>query len=206
MHTHILFDVDHGIRKEEKFIEMLDIYSQLGFEAIVCTPHIFNPWVVTNVENIRDNMNKATLAASNRGIRLYLGSELFVGSQLKLKAIPFKNRYVLCEFNPNIRPLHPERKLKQLSDQGLEIIIAHVERYKWLKPDDEICNSLRHMGCFFQANAEAVANGKVSEYLERDLIDFFGSDNHGDKELPGILRDVIREYPIVESRMEALDL
>ncbi len=206
LHSHLLFGVDHGVQTRDQYRALLLEYRRCGIETLVFTPHLFHPTVKTRVENIRENFRLATEDAKKVGIRTVLGAELYLGSQLEVKTIPIGGRYALVEFPVSGRPIALERKLQQLVDQGLEPIIAHVERYPWLKPQSETFQMFKDIGAWIQVNVSGIENRTAMPYIQRDLIDIIADDNHGDRTLPKRLRQCLDAYPGICSRMETLDL
>ncbi len=206
LHSHLLFGVDHGVQTRDLYRALLLEYRRNGIGTLVFTPHLFHPSVKTRVENIRENFRLATEDASKVGIRTLLGAELYLDSQLEVKTIPIGGRYALVEFPVSGKPVALERKLRQLVDQGLEPIIAHVERYPWLKPQSETFQMFRDMGAWIQVNVSGVENRTALPYIQRDLVDIIADDNHGDRTLPKRLRQCLDAYPGICSRMETLGL
>ncbi len=206
LHSHLLFGVDHGVQTRDQYRALLLEYKRNGIDTLVFTPHLFHPTVKTKVENIRENFRLATEDARKVGIHTVLGAELYLGSQLEVKTIPIGGRYALVEFPVSGRPIALERKLQQLVDQGLEPIIAHVERYPWLKPQSETFEMFKDIGAWIQVNVSGIENRTAMPYIQRDLVDIIADDNHGDRTLPKRLRHCLDAYPGICSRMESLGL
>ena len=206
LHSHLLFDVDHGVQTRNLYRALLLEYRKAGINTLVLTPHLFHPTVKTKVENIRENFALAKEDASKVGIRVVLGAELYLGTQIEVRTIPIAGRYALVEFPVSGKPIGLDRKLGQLLDQGLEPVIAHVERYPWLRPDGETFRMLKDMGAWIQVNVSGIENKTAMPYIQRDLVDIIADDNHGDRTLPGRLRACLDAYPEIAARMESLDL
>ena len=205
-HTHLLFGVDHGVQTEEIYRKLLLEYHKYGIDTLVFTPHIYHPTVKTNALNVRPNFEKAVKDAEKLGMKVYLGSELYLASQLEVKCIPVAGRFALCEFSTREKPMALGRKLQQLLDKGLELVVAHVERYPWMKPKDDTFKMLRGLGAWIQVNVESVENKKALPYLEEDLVDIIATDNHGDMTLPLRLKTALDAYPTIRARMESMGL
>ena len=206
LHSHLLFDVDHGVQDRNLYRALLLEYRKYGIRTLVLTPHVFHPTVKTKVENIRENFRLASEDASRVGIKTILGAELYLGSQIDVKTIPIAGRYALVEFPVSAKPIGLDRKLQQLLDQGLEPIIAHVERYPWLRPQGETFQMLKDMGAWIQVNVSGIENKSAMPYIQRDLVDIIADDNHGDRSLPGKLRACLDAFPQICARMESLNL
>lgn len=205
-HTHLLFGVDHGVQTQELYRKLLLEYHKYGIDTLVFTPHVYHPTVQTNVLNIRPNFEKAAGDAEKLGMKTYLGSELYLSSQLEVKCIPVAGRFALCEFPVNAKPMALEKKLQQLLDRGLEVVVAHVERYHWIKPKDDSFKMLRELGAWIQVNVEGIENKKALPYIDEDLVDIIATDNHGDMTLPLRLKTALDAYPTIRARMESMGL
>lgn len=206
LHSHILFDVDHGVQDRKLYRALLLEYKKYGFGTLVLTPHVFHPTVKTKVANIRENFRLASEDAAKVGIRTILGAELYLGSQLEVKTIPIGGRYALVEFPVSAKPIGLDRKLQQLIDQGLEPIIAHVERYPWLNVKSDTFEMFKEMGAWIQVNVSGIENKAAMPYIQRDVVDIIADDNHGDLTLPKRLKACLDAYPGICSRMESLGL
>lgn len=206
LHCHILPEIDDGKVSTQNFERMLQLYRESGITALAFTPHIYNPYVTTDLDALRERYLWAESIATELGIRTYLGSELFVGEQKELRCIPIAGIYCLVEFSLTLPPANLIPRLKALRDQGYTIIIAHIERYRWLKPSLHLFEQMLSLGVLVQANVEAVEQGAVQNYLEEDLVDIFATDNHGDESLPSRLLAALNDWPKVYARMEKMML
>lgn len=204
MHSHLLPGIDDGVASQEDSIAMLDAYALAGFTHIVATPHLYNPNVMTRVQDIRTTFAWFAQEAEKRGIHAELGSETFIGSSKEPKAIPFLHGFVLVEVETMIEPMYLLKFAREQIDQGRAVILAHIERYRWMSPTHPLVHQLRERGVFFQSNCTAVHNGEVNQYLSRDLIDIIAGDNHGNPELPALLAQTLTEHPRVLSIMNRL--
>lgn len=204
MHSHLLPEIDDGYLSREQFIRMLNLYQLSGVTAIAFTPHIFNPYVTTNISELRETYQWARGEAEALGLQTYLGSELFVGDQETLKTIPINGRFAFVEFGLSLPPPKVLERLQQLVQMHYRPLIAHVERYLWLSPKSTMLQRLRSLGCLLQTNVEAVENNLSLPYLELGLIDVIATDNHGDETLPARLMDALEKWPSVGRSMQNL--
>ncbi|MDN5334373.1 MAG: protein-tyrosine phosphatase [Sphaerochaeta sp.] len=204
MHSHLLPEIDDGYLSREQFIRMLNLYQLSGVTAIAFTPHIFNPYVTTNISELRETYQWARGEAEALGLQTYLGSELFVGDQETLKTIPINGKFALVEFGLSLPPPKVLERLQQLVQMHYRPLIAHVERYLWLSPKSTMLQRLRSLGCLLQTNVEAVENNLSLPYLELGLIDVIATDNHGDETLPARLMDALEKWPSVGRSMQNL--
>lgn len=203
-HCHVLPGVDDGVKDLEASKVQFAAYREAGFDRVVFTPHVYNPYVRSRIDLFRERAAVASATAKDYGLETWLGCELFVGSQPELKAIPIMGRFALCEFDRFLQPQMLLERLQRLSDKGFTIVLAHVERFLWFSPDCELVAPLRAMGALFQVNVEGVESGAAVPWLERRLADLIATDNHGDASLPGRLREQVGNWPYLLKRMECL--
>ncbi|HKL60576.1 MAG TPA: CpsB/CapC family capsule biosynthesis tyrosine phosphatase [Sphaerochaeta sp.] len=205
-HCHLLPLIDDGYVSVEGFSRMLSLYKESGVSSIAFTPHIYNPYVTTNIGSLRATFTWASKMALNMGITTYLGSELFVGTQPELKCLPIADKYCLVEFGLSLPPANLISRLEKLQDEGLTLILAHVERYRWLNPTSPMMERLLSLGALVQVNVEAVEDGSALSYIESGLVDLVATDNHGDETLPSRMLAVLNEWPEVYKKMEGMIL
>lgn len=204
LHCHLLPLIDDGYVSKESFSRMLHLYLENGITTIAFTPHIYNPFVTTNIADLRQTFAWAQREAAKEGITTYLGSELYVGDQARLVCVPIAQKYALLEFGLSLPPARLLERIETLILQKLTPILAHVERYRWLEPQSALLGELLKLGCLLQTNVEAVENGDSLGYLKRDLIDIIATDNHGDETLPLRLVQCLNAWPQVYGKMETL--
>ncbi|WP_320127947.1 CpsB/CapC family capsule biosynthesis tyrosine phosphatase [uncultured Sphaerochaeta sp.] len=206
LHCHLLPAIDDGYVPRESFERMLGLYQESGVNSIAFTPHVYNPYVTTNIAMIRDTFQWASALASEKGMKTYLGSELFVGTQEVLKGIAIDRRFFLVEFGLSLPPGNLLPRLGVLANSGYTLIIAHIERYVWLTPEDPVIAQFQKLGCLIQVNVEAVESGKALPYLQAGLVDLIATDNHGDETLPIRLMEALGNWPLVYRKMEQMGL
>lgn len=206
LHCHLLPEIDDGSVARENFERMLLLYRESGVGSIAFTPHVYNPYVTTNIPMLRETYQWASSIASSIGLVTYLGSELFVGTQEVLKSIPINNTYSLVEFGINLPPANLLDRLEIHAQNGLTLIIAHIERYRWLSVESPLLARLKDLGALVQVNVEAVENGLALPYLQAGLVDIIATDNHGEETLPGRLLSVLGNWPEVYRKMERMGL
>ena len=194
MHNHILFSIDDGSKDIESSIEMLRRAQESGIDEMILTPHY-----ILNSKYMADNKLKKELLQEleNRceeegiNIKLHLGNEVWadegIPDLIKKGEIHTLNnsRYVLIEF-----PLHNEDKRAQqiifeLTSHNYIPIIAHPERYDYLKNDpDKVIDYIR-LGALLQGNYLSLfgkygsrAKKTLKYYIKKNWISLFGSDIH----------------------------
>ncbi|QTA38449.1 hypothetical protein JYK00_02690 [Thermosipho ferrireducens] len=178
IHNHLLPGVDDGVKNFDESIKFLETFKKNGITTVFFTPHLNHPSVKTNVAKIKENYEKIKIHCEEFGIKSFLGSEIYLTPDVK-EFIPIKDYFLLVELPTDIYPVYLLDKLFDLQLEGYEIILAHVERYKWLEGNGLLVDRLKHMNVYFQVNLEAL-NGS-NYFLKRDLVDFIATDFHGEK-------------------------
>lgn len=203
-HSHLLPFVDDGVGSKEDFSRMMQAYKEAGFDRIVVTPHLYNPYVSTRTRHIRPMFAWARDEAKSYHIELMLGSETYIGDAADPQFLPFLDTFVLVEVDMVTEPLFLLNYVYKLVKRGFSVILAHIERYQWFNEQSTVAQKLRQMGVYFQCNADQVEKGKADRWLRSNMVDVFASDNHGDAELPARLAALFRTYPEVLNKMESL--
>ena len=95
------------------------------------------------------------------------------------------SKYVLFELPMNTKAMDVKEVVFRLMEKGYVPIIAHPERYEYVKENIEYVRELADMGVLFQSNYGSSIGmyGKKAQktqkkLLEEGLIQFFGSDVH----------------------------
>jgi protein-tyrosine phosphatase len=197
-HSHVLPGIDDGSRDLAMSIAMLRLLAQAGARTVVCTSHMYPG----RYDNTRASLTAVfeqlvrDTASERLGVELVLGAEHFLDDDLATRirggeVIAFgPERYVLFEAHTGDlvpRPLFDA--VKTMTDLGYTPLLAHVERYHWLRGDDgdEILEDLRAAGVKFQVNrtvgkvnvpGEGPRGALLLRLMERGWIDEVGSDLH----------------------------
>ncbi|KAF2955571.1 CpsB/CapC family capsule biosynthesis tyrosine phosphatase [Marinitoga sp. 38H-ov] len=178
IHNHILPNVDDGLKSIEESIEILNEYKKNNINTVFFTPHINHPTVKTDIYKIKETYEIIKEKAKEIGINTYLGSELYLQPN-NPEFIPLKDYFVLIELPTNVYPMYLLDKIFDLQLEGYEIILAHVERYQWLKDNESLIDRLKTMNVYFQMNLEYIE--KDNYFLPNNLIEFIATDYHGKK-------------------------
>lgn len=200
-HTHLLPNIDDGVLKFDQIEKMLDVYSKASFSKIVCTPHLYNPYVKTDIAKIKETYLKVKDIAKNFGIDLLLGSEYYYLNQARIVGVPISSKYQLVELPTTLPPKDFVEKFYNLIKSGIIIILAHVERYPYLKVGSPYLEKLIDMGVLIQVNVSSLANGKAIDFVENEIADLISTDNHGNFKLPIVYLEELGKYPYLIKRM-----
>lgn len=195
-HAHILPNIDDGSASMEESINLIKEAEQAGFTGIISTSHYLQNYYESDEEERRrilaELANQVKVADAEAEIpKLYLGSEIYISTDIvellkegKASTINETN-YVLFELPMNSKPLFVKEVVYKLIENGYNPIIAHPERYSYVKENIEFVRELKNMGALFQSNYGSVigmygssAKKTLKKLLKEDLITFLGSDVH----------------------------
>lgn len=191
IHNHTLFGVDDGPREiaiSEKML--LDAKAQ-GADTIILTPHYRKGMFSYPIEEIERNFAELEQIAQIIGIRLFLGCEYHVNSDLisniqsgRCKTLAGSD-YVLTEYSYQSEYSYIAEQTHRLLSFGYFPVIAHVERYKCIQKNPALCMELSNMGALIQVNADSVigeAGWKIKKLCKKMLskrwVDVIASDAH----------------------------
>lgn len=198
VHCHAIWGVDDGSRDREESLAILRLLQREGVKTVVCTSHMYPD----KYDNRPDGLQRAFAALEHARVLAGLKIELELGAEHYLddglfervnarEVIAFgRERYVLFETHTGEHvPRHLMAVVHALVDGGYTPLLAHVERYLWLRSEDgdELCEDLRAAGAKFQVNRTigkvnvpgVGPRGKfIAKLLANGWIDEVGSDLH----------------------------
>ena len=189
IHSHILPGVDDGAPDLRTARAMAERYRGAGVDEVICTPHL-------NAEmqggaRLREAFASFREAVSNIPVRFYLGAEIYYypGMTEDLSAGRLfclgGSRAVLIEFSTR-QETDIADIVYDVSVAGFRPVVAHIERYWYLKKDDYFL--IRESGGMIQINAGVFAHEhavKTAKFLLKEgLVDAIASDAHDDSLRP----------------------
>lgn len=218
IHNHVLPGIDDGAQNLEQSAFLLKGLADLGFQEIIATPHTAAGIYLNSPASIGaafDLVQSSTIPeqvylkgfASEYMLDDYF-DRLIPSGLLCLPNRP-NHRYVLVEFPYMELPYHWHDSLFALRKAGYIPILAHPERYAYIKPA-VMLERIRATGILFQLNLLSLGGyyGKevmqvAQTYLREGLYDFAGTDAHHANHIAGLQRmasdpvvsQMIAEYP-----------
>ena len=192
-HSHILPGVDDGFKSMEDSLEELKIASEEGITDIVLTPHyISDSSYSSSASDNKKVFNKLVKQKDKLGINvnLYLSNEIYINDNIeelvnKKLINPINKNFLLIELPLNGYIQNSKRIIFKLISNGYKVILAHPERYPFLKENKDAIKDFLDMGVLLQGNFMSLFGryGKHSKkllkyYLKKNYISFLGSDFH----------------------------
>ena len=190
VHCHLIYQEDDGSRSIEESIKMIEKYIEVGYKGAIVTPHYDrNRYLVTS-DIVLDKMEilKNKIKEENIDFELFPGNEIQIDEKtidlIKNKEIFRLNnsRYVLCELPFFSKPIYAKELFYQMRLEGWIPIIAHPERYSYVKEDIGWLKQFIKTGCLLQLNISSLSskmNSNIAkQLLERNMIHLVGTDSH----------------------------
>ncbi|MGI8597748.1 MAG: tyrosine-protein phosphatase [Chitinophagaceae bacterium] len=193
MHSHLIPGIDDGSPDLETSVELIKGFAELGYKKIITTPHILWEIYPNTPEIITDGLIKVqqALAEASIDIELIAAAEYFIDEyfqqQLKDKKplLALKDNLILVEFSMVTAPMDIQEVFFEMQIQGYQPLIAHPERYIYLRNKKHFFDDLRTAGCMFQLNMLSLAGHygssvkELANYLlKKDYYDYAGTDLH----------------------------
>lgn len=195
IHTHLIPLVDDGASSMEEAMEMVRYEVEQGVTVAYCTPHFRRPQFETPIEVIRAQFEalKKEIEIQQIPLQLHLGQEIYYAGNegidlIKMlqngKLLTYEGeKKVLLEFPYTVPVEDLEEVLYRFSLHGYEVVIAHVERYLWMKKSHY--QMMKDMGAKLQINADSVLGRsglkqkKIAKHLLKlGMISYIASDIH----------------------------
>lgn len=213
IHTHILWGVDDGAKTQEQMEQMVDRAYADGTRQLCLTPHFHPGYFGQNQKKTAEAFEQLRrfAAAKYPDLRLYLANELRYdrnciswldeGLCRTINATP----YVLVDFSEGERGRVITGGLERLLNAGYVPVLAHIERYRELRDQLNVIQSLRSKGVLIQITAGSLngtfglqAKWYAKRLLKHHLVDFIATDAHNmthrGPEISGAYQYIRRKY------------
>ena len=214
-HSHIIPEIDDGSRSIEETMLLLEEAQKAGFTKIISTSHYLEDHYEFNESSRKQFLDMLKIGASNLklDLELYLGSEIYTSYDIvdllkehKASTINGTN-YVLIELPMQSELPNLKNVIYELLGNGYIPIIAHPERYSYVKEDPNWLLEYIKLGVLFQANYGSIigmygkeAQKTVRLLLKNDMIHFLGSDVHRPKTIYSKMPEIKQELQKVLER------
>lgn len=195
IHTHLIPGVDDGAMDMNMALGMAFLARAQGIKKIFLTPHSSafdqDPETVRKrYEQMKDRLSRLL-----PDLTLYHGCEVLCDSYhmdavltaLESGRYPTMNDtvYVLAEFSMWAAADAAEKCMEAMVTAGWKPIIAHMERYQYLRENMALVDTFRKMGCRIQVNAyslyeetDEAIKGWARRLVVEKKVDFLGTDAH----------------------------
>ena len=197
LHSHMVPGIDDGSKNMEESLRLLKGMEALGYEKIITTPHIMVDVYRNNREIIMGGLKNLREAAKKEGISLQIeaAAEYYLdeGFEDLLQAgemLTLKGGYLLFETSYFAKPIRFEEMIFAISSSGYKPIMAHPERYRYIRDPLKEYGRFKELGVLLQVNLNSFgghygrdAKQKADFLSKEGMIDFLGSDVHQRKQI-----------------------
>lgn len=221
MHSHFLPGIDDGAKSLEESLELIDGLIGLGYKRLIATPHVMSALYQNTTESIRQSLREFQGVLKERGYSIavdaaaeYMLDENFEQVLETQELLTFGNQYLLVESYFQSLPVNFQELLFKMQLKGYKVVLAHPERYHFVKEDLVWLEEMKANGVHLQANALSLVGyygkreKKIAErMLDGGLIDFVGSDVHHAKHLYALGESLVSDgvYKKLERLQNKMD-
>jgi len=193
MHSHLLPELDDGVKSLEESAEVIRYFSNLGYRKLITTPHVISDAYRNTPAMIRGKLDQLKSYLREKSINMhieaaaeyYLDEELVKMLQKDQELLTFGKNYLLFETNFLTEPMHLKDFIFQATTKGYKLILAHPERYIYLQQNFSKAEDLLDRGILFQVNISSLtgfyskgAQLTAEKLIEKGWVHWLGSDCH----------------------------
>ena len=197
IHSHFIPGVDDGSQSMEESLTLLKGMSDLGYKKVITTPHIMVDAYKNTPEIIKSGLADVQRVLVQEGIDIeidaaaeYYLDDGFLPLLEQGNLMPVSDTYLLFETSYISKPLQLEEMIFEIGAAGYTPLMAHPERYRYIRNPEKEYTRLKDLGVKFQVNLNSFGGhyGKSAQTLvgylkEKGMIDFLGSDVHHKKQV-----------------------
>lgn len=195
LHSHLIPGIDDGAKSLEDSLHLISRLHQLGYRHIITTPHVMADLYPNTPEDIRSGLEivRAAVAEKKMDIEIDAAAEYFMDEHFAAlvehdQLLTLPGNRVLVEMSTLNAPPNLFNDLFRLQTKGYQPVLAHPERYVFLKEDFRQYTRLKDYGCEFQLNVLSITGyyGKpvrdiALKLLKNNMIDLLGTDLHHER-------------------------
>ncbi len=217
-HSHILPGIDDGSRNRQMSLQMLNAAAGQGIDVMVATPHFYadSMHVKGFLRRREEALQKVLNEQRQEQIPILCGAEVaFFSGISRVEEIG-----QLCIGQTNLMLLEmPFRawssrdlyEVERLIGRGIQLVIAHVERFYPFQKDRGMISALLEMPVYIQVNAECLLSWKSRrlplKLFRMGAAHLLGSDCHNLSSRPQNLAEgrAVLERKVGRDCLEEMD-
>ncbi len=195
VHSHLIPGIDDGAKTIDDALKLVKTLYALGYRHLITTPHVMAdlyPNTPADIENglarLRQAVQNADLDIAIDAAAEYYIDEHFAALIEHGQLLTMPGNRVLVEISTLNAPSHLFNDLFRLQTKGYQPVLAHPERYLFLKEDFRQYTRLKDYGCEFQLNLLSLTGyyGKpirdtAFKLLKQGMVNWLGSDMHHER-------------------------
>lgn len=201
MHSHLVPGVDDGAANVEESLELIKGLQELGYSKVIATPHVLWEMYPNTADIIDEKADEVRKALKNKEIDMefsaaaeyYIDEQFVTALNNKDRLLTVSDNVLLVEFSMMNAPFDLKEVLFEVQMQGYTPLIAHPERYIYMKSNKDLYHELKEAGCEFQLNLLSITGfyGKsvqdLADYLlKNEMYSYAGTDMHNEKHLAAL--------------------
>jgi len=201
MHSHLLPGIDDGATDVIQTVGLMKKLTELGFQKLLCTPHVFTELYPNTPETIKSALDETQLALQKAHLNVETGAaaEYMINDTFAIsdQLLCLPGRHLLIEMSYLAEMPDIERIIFDLQLRGYIVILAHPERYNFYFGKHQRFHRLKDIGVLFQLNLLSLCGyyGKEvrrqAEYLiQKNYYELAGTDLHHEKHLEILTREI----------------
>ena len=191
IHCHILPELDDGSPDMATSIAMARLAVSAGISTVIGTPHWIEDEHETDPAQVRQTAKDLQAELNSRTIPLTVlpGNEALICPDLPdrvkqgdVLTLADRGTHLLLELPYEDLPTYVDDVIFRLQLMGLIPVLAHVERYVYIRSDWHILDRWVQRGCLAQVNASSLDSGRgddiAQDLMDRGLIACTATDAH----------------------------
>ena len=214
-HSHIIPEIDDGSISIEDTMLIIEEAKRAGFSKIISTSHYVSNQYEFDEASRRQFLELIKIGANNLGIDIefFLGSEIYASYDMvqlikEHQASTINDtKYVLFELPMQNELPNLKKVIYDLIGNGYRPIIAHPERYSYVKENPNWLIQYIEIGVLFQSNYASIiglygkqAQKTVKQLLKNNMIHFLGSDVHRPETIYAKMTEIMQELEKILDR------
>lgn len=197
LHSHLIPGIDDGSQSMGESLALLKGMEALGYEKMITTPHIMSDAYRNTPQIITKGLQELCQEAINEriSIKIEAAAEYYLDDGFESlldigNILTIKGEYLLFETSYFAKPMQIEEMIFAMAASGYTPLMAHPERYRYVKELKKEYTRFKELGVMFQVNLNSFgghygkdAKRKADFLSEEGMIDFLGSDVHHKKQV-----------------------
>ena len=191
IHCHILPGLDDGSPDMATSVAMARLAVAAGISTVIGTPHWIEDEHETDPAQVRQTAKDLQAELNSRTIPLIVlcGNEAFICPDLPdrvkkgdVLTLADRGTHLLLELSYEDVPTYVDDVIFKLQLMGITPVLAHVERYAYVRNDWHVLERWVERGCLAQVNASSLDRTKgddvAQDLMDRGLIACTATDAH----------------------------
>lgn len=202
IHSHLIPGIDDGADSIETSLKLIRQLQALGYKHLITTPHVMSDLypntkqsILQGLEHLQKAVKAAEIDIEISAAAEYYMDEYFENIIRNDEILALPGNRVLVEMSFVTAPPNLFHYIFKLQTKGYRPILAHPERYLFLKKNYHEYARLKEYGCEFQLNLLSLTGyyGKPSQelafkLLKNKMIDYLGTDLHHERHAAALHR------------------